>query len=139
MIKNLFKKKEKIEILSSNEANIALRLMLEIAISDGSLDASELKIIEERVDSIVSGNEKASNIIRKIINETEKSVSFYPTIKKINETHSHDEKIELLTVLWELVKADSKIDPYEENLYFKIAELIKIKRTIANKIKQQTT
>ena len=139
MIKNLFKKKETIEILSSNEADIALRLMLEIAISDGSLDASELKIIEERVDSIVSGNEKASNIIRKIINETEKSVSFYPTIKKINETHSHDEKIELLTVLWELVKADSKIDPYEENLYFKIAELIKIKRTIANKIKQQTT
>lgn len=58
MIKNLFKKKEKIEILSSNKANIALRLMLEIAISDGSLDASELKIIEERVDSIVSGNEK---------------------------------------------------------------------------------
>jgi len=139
MIKNLFKKKETIEILSSNEADIALRLMLEIAISDGSLDASELKIIEERVDSIVSGNEKASNIIRKIINETEKSVSFYPTIKKINETHSHDKKIELLTVLWELVKADSKIDPYEENLYFKIAELIKIKRTIANKIKQQTT
>ena len=139
MIKNLFKKKEKIEILSSNEANIALRLMLEIAISDGSLDASELKIIEERVDSIVSGNEKASNIIRRIIHETEKSVSFYPTIKKINETHSHDEKIELLTVLWELVKADSKIDPYEENLYFKIAELIKIKRPIANKIKQQTT
>ena len=139
MIKNLFKKKETIEILSSNEADIALRLMLEIAISDGSLDASELKIIEERVDSIVSGNEKASNIIRRIIHETEKSVSFYPTIKKINETHSHDKKIELLTVLWELVKADSKIDPYEENLYFKIAELIKIKRTIANKIKQQTT
>jgi len=139
MIKNLFKKKEKIEILSSNEANIALRLMLEIAISDGSLDASELKLIEERADSRVSGNEKASNIIRRIIHETEKSVSFYPTIKKINETHSHDKKIELLTVLWELVKADSKIDPYEENLYFKIAELIKIKRTIANKIKQQTT
>jgi len=139
MIKNLFKKKETIEILSSNEADIALRLMLEIAISDGSLDASELKLIEERADSRVSGNEKASNIIRRIIHETEKSVSFYPTIKKINETHSHDKKIELLTVLWELVKADSKIDPYEENLYFKIAELIKIKRTIANKIKQQTT
>jgi uncharacterized tellurite resistance protein B-like protein len=32
-------------------------------------------------------------------------------------------------VLWELVAADSVVDPYEENLYFKIAELIKIKRS----------
>ena len=33
--------------------------------------------------------------------------------------------------------ADKVIDPYEENLYFKIAELIKIKRSQANKIKQE--
>ena len=31
------------------------------------------------------------------------------------------------------------IDAYEENLYFKIAELIKIKRSTANQIKQQAT
>ena len=38
-------------------------------------------------------------------------------------------------LLWKLVAADKNIDPYEENLYFKIAELIKIKRSEANKIK----
>ena len=58
--------------------------------------------------------------------------------KKINETHSIEEKKELLKVLWELVTADSVIDAYEENLYFKIAELIKIKRSKANQIKQQS-
>jgi hypothetical protein len=31
------------------------------------------------------------------------------------------------------------IDAYEENLYFQIAELIKIKRSTANQIKQQAT
>jgi len=40
-------------------------------------------------------------------------------------------------VLWELVTADSVVDAYEENLYFKIAELIKIKRSTANQIKHQ--
>ena len=50
-----------------------------------------------------------------------------------------DSKIELLKVLWELVTADSVIDAYEENLYFQIAELIKIKRSTANQIKQQAT
>ena len=111
--------------------------MFEIAISDGTLDASELNIIKQRADKIASDDNSARTIIKKIINETEESVSLYPSIKKVNDTHSNEEKIELLKVLWRLVTADSVIDPYEENLYFKIAELIKIKRSKANQIKQQ--
>ena len=138
MIKNLFKKKESIEILSSNEADVALRLMFEIAISDGTLDSAELQLIKKRADKVATEDLKASTIVKKIIDETEDSVSFYPSIKKINDSHSYEEKIELLKVLWELVTADSIVDAYEENLYFKIAELIKIKRSTANQIKQQT-
>ena len=78
-------------------------------------------------------------LFKKIIDETQDSVSFYPSVKIINETHSIDEKKELLSVLWKLVTADSVIDAYEENLYFKIAELIKIKRSIANQIKQENS
>ena len=139
MIKNLFKKKESIEILSSNEADVALRLMFEIAISDGTLDSAELNLIKKRADKVATENLKASTIVKKIIDETEESVSFYPSIKKINDSHSYEEKIELLKVLWELVTADSVVDAYEENLYFKIAELIQIKRSTANQIKQQDT
>jgi uncharacterized tellurite resistance protein B-like protein len=139
MIKNLFKKKESIEILSSNEADVALRLMFEIAISDGTLDSAELQLIKKRADEVATEDLKASTIVKKIIDETEKSVSFYPSIKKINRSHSYEEKIELLKVLWEIVTADSIVDAYEENLYFKIAELIKIKRSTANQIKQQAT
>jgi uncharacterized tellurite resistance protein B-like protein len=137
MLKDLFKKKLPLEIINTHEADVALRLMFEIAISDGTLDSSELKLIKERANKIASEDVKATTIVKKIIDETKESVSFYPSIKKINETHSNEEKIELLTVLWELVAADSVIDAYEENLYFKIAELIKIKRSTANQIKQQ--
>tara|TARA_A100001015_G_scaffold256275_1_gene298240 strand:+ start:6059 stop:6478 length:420 start_codon:yes stop_codon:yes gene_type:complete len=137
MLKNLFKKKESIEVINTHEADVALRLMFEIAISDGKLDSSELKLIKKRADKIASEDLKASAVVKKIIDETEESVSFYPSIKKINATHSKEEKIELLKVLWELVTADSVVDAYEENLYFKIAELIKVKRSIANQIKQK--
>ena len=137
MLKNLFKQKKPLEVLDINEADVALRLMFEIAISDGTLDSAELKLIKKRADKVATEDLKASTIVKKIIDETEESVSFYPSIKKINDSHSFEEKIELLKVLWELVTADSVIDAYEENLYFKIAELIKIKRSIANKIKQQ--
>jgi uncharacterized tellurite resistance protein B-like protein len=125
--------------MNTHEADVALRLMFEIAISDGNLDAAELKLIKKRADEIASDDLKANTIVKKIIDETEESVSFYPAIKKINDSYTNQEKIELLKVLWELVTADSVIDAYEENLYFQIAELIKIKRSTANQIKQQAT
>ena len=138
MLKNLFKKNHSPETITNKDADVALRLMFEIAISDGSLDKTELKLIKKRADNMATEDLKASTIVKKIIDETEESVSFYPSIKKINATYSHEEKIVLLKVLWELVTADSVVDPYEENLYFKIAELIKIKRSLANQIRQQT-
>jgi len=138
MLKNLFKKKQSLDLINMHEADVALRLMFEIAISDGTLDSSELNLIKKRANKLATEDVKASTIVKKIIDETEESVSFYPTIKKINDSHSNEEKIELLKVLWELVTADSVVDAYEENLYFKIAELIKIKRSTANQIKQNT-
>jgi uncharacterized tellurite resistance protein B-like protein len=111
--------------------------MFEIAISDGSLDKKELALIKKRASKITSESTKISSIIKKIIDESEQSTSLYTTIEKINNNYSADEKHDLLEVLWSLVTADSIIDPYEESLYFKIAELIKIKRSIANQIKQQ--
>lgn len=139
MLKNLFKQKQTIDLINTHEVDVALRLMFEIAISDGKLDREELQLIKERAQRIAPEEIKISKIIKKIIDETEDSVSIYSTIKKVNETHSINEKKDLLAVLWEIVAADNVIDPYEENLYFKIAELIKVKRTEANQIKHQNS
>ena len=138
MIKKFFQKRiEQVEKTGSN-SDFALRLMFEIAISDGSLDKAELALIKERAQEFVDDGSSVSSIVKKIIDETENSTSIYPTIKKINESYSKSEKLKLMTLLWRLVAADKKIDPYEENLYFKIAELIKIKRSEANQIKIKT-
>ena len=112
MLKDLFNKKQSLDVLNTNEADVALRLMFEIAISDGNLDRAELKLIKKRADKFATEDLKASTIVKKIIDETEESVSFYPSIKKINDTNSLEEKVELLKVLWELVAADSVIDNY---------------------------
>lgn len=140
MLKNLFNKKPTADLIDSHEeADVVLRLMFEIAISDGNLDEAELKIIKDRASAISGKDTKVSTIIKKIIDEAQESVSFYPFVKKINETYNNDEKKDLLKILWELVTADSVVDAYEENLYFKIAELLKIKRVTANQIKQQNS
>ena len=140
MLRNLFKKTSTADLVDANEeSDVILRLMFEIAISDGNLDEAELKIIKERASAVTGKDTKVSSIIKKIIDEAQDSVSFYPYVKKINETHNNEEKEDLLKILWQLVTADSIVDAYEENLYFKIAELLKIKRSTANQIKQQNS
>ena len=135
MFKKIFNKKKILENIETHEQDMALRLMFEIAISDGILDKKELELIKKRSNKIFPKEVKVSSIIKKIIDETESSTSIYPTVKKINEEYSVNEKENLLELLWEVVAADELVNPYEESLYFKIAELIKIKRVKANQIK----
>lgn len=138
MLKNLFNTKNLSQVSKENdELDVVLRLMFEIAISDGALDKAELEIIRKKAEELNTEEKTNSSIIKRIIDDSEKSTSIYPTVKKINEDYTKNEKLELLTSLWALVTADKQIDPYEENLYFKIADLIKIKRSLANQIKQK--
>ena len=113
--------------------------MFEIAMSDGSLDKSELELLKMRAGQITSVNEKASDVIKKVIDEAGSSASLYPTVSKINAEYSLEQKKEILNKLWGVVAVDGVINHYEENLYFKIAELIKIKRSLANQIKQENS
>ena len=137
MLKKLFQKRQSILEGRSDWVDVILRLMFEIAISDGNLDKAELAILKKRASQISTLGEKSSDIIKKVIEETELSSSLYPTVKEINKEFSIDQKKEILQNLWELVAADGVINHYEENLFFKIAALIKIKRSQANQIKQR--
>ncbi len=137
MFNKLFSKKNSIEKINFPEVDIALMLMFEMAMIDGKLDKAELELIKKRVQAIVPQDKTVSEIIKKMIDQSMESVSLYPTVKKINDTYSKNDKKDLLRVLWQLVAIDNLIDPYEENLYFKIASLINITRSSANQIKQE--
>ena len=139
MFKNIFKKGSSPELSDPKEIDVVLRLMFEIAMSDGSLDKSELELLKMRAGQITSVNEKASDVIKKVIDEAGSSTSLYPTVSKINAEYSLEQKKEILNKLWDVVAVDGVISHYEENLYFKIAELIKIKRSLANQIKQENS
>ena len=139
MLKKLFQKRQPIQESSADRVDVILRLMFEIAMSDGNLDKVELAILKRRALQISAEKEKASDVIKKVIDETELSSSLYPTVQEINAELSIDQKKEILKNLWELVAADGVINHHEESLYFKIAELIRVKRSQAYQIKQEAS
>jgi len=107
--------------------------------SDGHLDKAELELIKNRVREISPQDTSVAGVIKKMIDHSMESVSLYPSIKKINDTYTKEEKKDLLQKLWRLIAVDNVIDPYEEGLYFKIADLINIERSKANQIKQENS
>ena len=139
MFKKFFRKDKVQNVPQASESDLVLRLMFEIAMSDGNLDKAELEILKTRAAKINLGDKKPSSIIKEVIDSAAVSLSIYPTVTKINEEYSLDEKKEILAQLWQLVAVDGVINHYEENLYFKIAELLKVKRPHANQIKQENS
>tara|TARA_B100000768_G_scaffold37209_1_gene35890 strand:- start:165 stop:584 length:420 start_codon:yes stop_codon:yes gene_type:complete len=139
MFKNFFRKDRMANVSQDQESDVILRLMFEIAMSDGSLDKSELELLKKRAAKINMGDKKPSSIIKEVIDSAAISSSIYPTVTKINAEYSLEQKKEILAQLWQLVAIDGVINHYEENLYFKIAELIKVKRPHANQIKQENS
>ena len=92
MFKNMFKKDSSPELSDPKEIDLVLRLMFEIAMSDGSLDKSELELLKMRAGQIASANEKASDVIKKVIDEAGSSTSLYPIVSKINAEYSLEQK-----------------------------------------------
>lgn len=137
MLKNFFKKKSKPQVIQFQE-NLELRLLIEIAYIDGEYSKNENNVILDKARKLV-GDEEAQALITKLQHKVKVSTSLYPTINEVNKSFNRDEKLSMLEHLWELIAADSIAHVYEESLYFKIAELIKIKRSIANKIKLENS
>mgnify|MGYP001318321729 CR=1 FL=1 len=136
MFKFLKKNTDKIE-LDQTDINIyALRLLIHLALSDGEIDESEISELKKFIQQYSLSEDLASYLEREI-NDVEISSSFFEEISKINSSFSQSEKLNLLEKIWNLILIDGVIDPYEENLFYRIGELLKIKRSLLNKLKSR--
>ena len=111
-------------------------LAYEIARIDGEIDEDELKILKSELVLIASKTNKDESEILEIIESYSKnSVSFHDFIEDINKEYSKDQKIDLLSFMWDVAYADSKLDIEEERLIRRVADLIRIKDIEVLKLK----
>ena len=137
---NFFKKKEIIE--HDNESSpfeielTASVLAYEIARIDGTIDESELAVLLTEVEKISKKVNKSVEEILKIIEiYSNDSVSFYEFVEDINKNYSKDEKLSLLSFMWQIAYADGKLEVEEERIIRRLADLIRIKDLDVLKLK----
>ena len=103
-------------------------LAYEVARSDGDIDQVELSRLLEEIKKVANRVGKSQEDILNLIEIYSKdSVSFHDFIEDINTNFNKEDKLEMISFLWEVAYADSKLDVDEERLIRRIADLIRIK------------
>ena len=123
-------KKEKIkkDLYSLDSKLTALVLAYEVARSDGEVSENELEIIFREIEKISINVNKTNNEIYEILeNFSSNSISFHEFIEDINNQYSIDEKITMISYLWEIAYADNILEVNEEKLIRRIADLVHLK------------
>tara|TARA_B100001287_G_scaffold6026_1_gene4631 strand:+ start:6904 stop:7317 length:414 start_codon:yes stop_codon:yes gene_type:complete len=134
---NFLKKNPATEKLKADDIKLyGLRLLIHMAIADGILDSSERKELARFINVNFDESEITFTLDEEISN-VENSSSFFEEISKINSEFDEKAKINLLKEIWRVIIADCEINPYEENLFYRIGELIKVKRSKLNLIKSK--
>jgi uncharacterized tellurite resistance protein B-like protein len=134
MFKFLYK--NKLDLESEDNNLFALRLLIQLALADGKIDELEFNALKKFIDK-KSIDKNVAALLEKEINDVEISTSFFEEINQINSEYKEIEKVKLLEEIWALILVDGVVDPYEENLYYRVGDLLKIKRSFLNKIKSR--
>ena len=113
-------------------------LAYEVARSDGDIDQIELSRLLEEIKKIsIKVGKSEEDILNLIEIYSNDSVSFYEFVEDININFTKEDKLAMISFLWDVAYADSKLDVDEERLIRRIADLIRIKDIEVLKLKDR--
>ena len=105
----------------------AAALLIEAARLDEDEHPDEMRavrrLLQERFDL---GDEETDHVIELASERQERSVELHSFTHVIKTRFSHDERVQLIEMLWEVVYADGRLHDFEANLMRRIGGLIHV-------------
>ena len=103
----------------------AAALLLEAAGRDGKLDPAE----RDKIESLIAarfgiGETEIERLLTQSEERLENTNQILSFTRAIKDNLEHEERIEILEMLWEVVYADGTLHDYEANLMRRVAGLI---------------
>lgn len=145
MIFNFFKKiypnddkdSETLEI-EFNVELIGCVLAYEVAKADGDIDNEELAKIKAQInEKSLDLNLDPKEVFTRIEVHSNESASFNDFINQINNNFSQEQKLEMVSFMWETAYADNILKVDEERLIRRVANMIRLKDIQVLKLKDQ--
>ncbi len=131
-IKEFFNKKtEEVEDNTHSILNIATAaLLIEVMTIDGNMDQEEMDSVKSNLSKILElSDDEIQELIDLSQEEVSDATSLYQFTKEINANFELQQKLDLMTALWQVALADDYLDKYEESILRKIADLIHLRHS----------
>jgi len=130
-ITNFFKDLQSDESLNTNKVSVEMActvLLFEVMRADGLLDRQE----QEKLSQIISGQFALSTTeVRELINQatqlSEDATDFHQFTSTINNNYQIEQKIHMVSLLWQLAIADGEVASIEEHVIRKVADLLHLR------------
>jgi uncharacterized tellurite resistance protein B-like protein len=104
-------------------------LMTEVARSDHDFDRTEYELLLELiVRTFRISSEDAADLAEQANEAAEHHVSLHSFTQLLNANLSNAEKEHLVSLLWQVVFADGRLDKHEDALVLKISDLLYVSR-----------
>ena len=112
---------------NGKDIDILAGLMIEAANTDGNVSKDEVDKISVSLINIFKEHPKdVEEAISKALNDKDNSNSLHFYTSKLNKSFSHEKKLLLIEVLWEVILSDNEIHDFESNLLRRLAGLLYI-------------
>ena len=131
VLKNLFGDRMPHAEDSSHETDIASAvLLIEIAKADQQQAPDEMTTVEYLLENrfdLTPGERQA--LLERAHSHADEAVSLHAYTRTLTEKLSEEERGEIVGMLWEVAYSDGEIDPHEELLLRRVADLLYVRHS----------
>ena len=113
-------------------------LLLEAAVIDGQIDDIEMEQSKHAICNFFNlTEEEADQIIQNLRGNAGQKHEFHSLTKQIRDQFDYEERMYILSMLWQIVLADDVVGSLEANLMRRLSGLLFISDVDSGKAKQQ--
>lgn len=100
-------------------------LLVEVARADFHEKEDEIGVVADLLRRRFGLDAEETRALLQLAREqTDSAVSLHPFTRLINEHYSHDDKVRVIELMWQVAYADGRKDKHEEHVIRKVAELL---------------
>jgi len=112
-------------------------ILLEMAESDQDFDTEERRLIESMLQERYSlGAEEVKALIEQTERERTRHSDLFPFTHAITQRYTPDEKRNLLVMVWRVIFADGRLNPYEDQLAHRLQRMLAVNHSLLMEAKR---
>lgn len=115
-------------------------LLSEVMRADGQLSTNEQeKLTSIMQDEFTLSTAEISEILAKAIELSENATDFYQFTKTLNQHYNLEQKMQIVSLLWQVAYADGELASIEQHIIRKIADLLHLNHSEYIQVKINST